>query len=403
MPWPVRAGARARRRTARAPACRGGRHLSLPLARLARRDPEEPHRTSTVLELFLDLATVIAIAAAAAGLHHDASAGHVAQGALSFALAFFAVWWAWMNYTWFASAYADDGLAFRLAAFAFIAGALILAAGIPAFFATHARGLIVGGYVVMRAAMIWLWLSAARGDPGRAPAAHRYAAGIALVQVWWLGLLVLPFGWGAMLVAWWVAGGLIEMAVPLVAERGAPTPWHRHHIIERYGLLTIIVLGETLLSASAAIRAAAEEGRFDPHLAYLGLAALVIALAVWWLYFTDDEHLERRALSFVWGYGHVAIFAGVAMAGAAVGVLTDTAGHHAQVAAGVGNTLLAVALALVLVGLWFVRDRFQLSGWRRVLLPGAAVAVLASAALPAAAALMAVVMVATAGLRGRRA
>ncbi|MBL8258891.1 MAG: low temperature requirement protein A, partial [Candidatus Competibacteraceae bacterium] len=76
-----------------------------PKALMRGRDIHEHHRAATTLELFFDLVFVVAIAAAARELHHALAAQHIAQGLLGFALAFFAIWWAWMNYTWFASAY----------------------------------------------------------------------------------------------------------------------------------------------------------------------------------------------------------------------------------------------------------------------------------------------------------
>ncbi len=74
-----------------------------------------------------------------------------------------------MNDTWFASAYDDGSVPFRVATFVLIAGALTMAGGVPAFFTRHSLGLIVGGYIVTRLAMIRLWLSAAAGMRGTRP------------------------------------------------------------------------------------------------------------------------------------------------------------------------------------------------------------------------------------------
>lgn len=61
------------------------------------RDPDEPHRTSTPLELIFDRASVIAIAAAAHGLVHAVAEGAIAEGIIGFLASFFMIWWAWMN------------------------------------------------------------------------------------------------------------------------------------------------------------------------------------------------------------------------------------------------------------------------------------------------------------------
>jgi low temperature requirement protein LtrA len=96
------------------------------------RSPHEHHRAATPLELFFDLVFVVAIAQAASGLHHAIGEAHALQGLVGYLMVFFAIWWAWMNFTWFASAYDCDDVPYRLAVFVQISGALILAAGVPA-------------------------------------------------------------------------------------------------------------------------------------------------------------------------------------------------------------------------------------------------------------------------------
>ena len=87
------------------------------------RSQHEEHRASTPLELLFDLVFVIAVAQAASALHHGITAGHVAEATLGFAMLFFAIWWAWMNFTWFASAYDTDDVPYRLAVFVQLSGA----------------------------------------------------------------------------------------------------------------------------------------------------------------------------------------------------------------------------------------------------------------------------------------
>ncbi len=67
-------------------------------------------------------------------LHHAIAEDHVADGVVGYLLVFFAIWWAWMNVTWFASAYDTDDVAYRLLTFVQIAGVLVLAAGVPRAF-----------------------------------------------------------------------------------------------------------------------------------------------------------------------------------------------------------------------------------------------------------------------------
>jgi len=128
-------------------------------------------RASTSLELFFDLCFVVAVAQASSGLHHDLSEGHVTDGVSGYLFIFFAVWWAWMNFTWFASAYDTDDVAYRLTTLVQMAGALVFAAGVPRAFVGGDFVVITLGYVIMRLAMVTQWLSAPPAPTPRTGAA----------------------------------------------------------------------------------------------------------------------------------------------------------------------------------------------------------------------------------------
>ncbi|HET6500039.1 MAG TPA: low temperature requirement protein A, partial [Amycolatopsis sp.] len=224
------------------------------LRRMTARDPSEPHRASTPLELLFDLCFVVAVAQAAAQLHHSITEGRLGPGLLGYALVFFAIWWAWVNFTWFASAYDTDDVPYRLLTLVQIAGVLVLAAGVPAAFERLDFRTIVAGYVLMRLAMIAQWLRAARAHPAGRPAAIRYAIGIGVIQVCWILRLLLPAPWSGITFAVLILG---ELSVPAWAEfRGSATSWHPGHINERYGLFTLIVLGEAVAAATTAVQSA---------------------------------------------------------------------------------------------------------------------------------------------------
>ncbi|MDQ0136752.1 low temperature requirement protein LtrA [Neorhizobium galegae] len=358
-----------------------------PLASILRplhpRDPDEHHRVATPLELLFDLVSVIAIASAAAGLHHAIAENHAAQGVMTFVMAFFAIWWAWMNFTWFSSAYDNDDVVYRLLTMVLMGGSLTIAAGIPALF-TEAPDftLVIYGYAVMRIGMIILWLRAAYHGPACRPTALGYAIGIFLVQLLWLSFLFLQpitFGLSYLL---WALGVALELAVPAVAERlSANTPWHRHHIVERYGLLNIIVLGETLLAGSMALRQFA--GEVNVMLVHTALSALVIVFSLWWVYFAREEQLTSHHLrrSLLWGYGHFFIFTSGAAVGAGFAVLVDIITHHSEVSILVGDYAVAIPVAIYLASLWFVRDRYVCIGPARYTLAVFAVLTLVAPAI----------------------
>ncbi|MCB0122090.1 MAG: low temperature requirement protein A, partial [Caldilineaceae bacterium] len=341
------------------------------------RDINEPHRSATPLELLFDLVSVIAIAAAASGLHHAIVEDHILDGLLRYSVVFFGIWWAWMNYTWFASAYDSGDNVFKLLTMVIMAGSLTMAAGVTVFFDGFDIALLVIGYVIMRLALVALWVRASFADPERSKTTRIYAGGITLAQVFWVALWLsqpldsFPFYF------LFALGVLLELSVPVIAERQNYTPWHRDHIVERYGLLNIIVLGETLLAATVAVERAVD-GDFDIALVQIALSALVILFSMWWLYFAREEHLDSRDLSraLPWGYGHAIIFLSGAAVGAGIAALIDIMTGHAQVGIRVGEYAVAIPVALYLLGLWFVRDRFVLRSGVHFLLPVIAVIIL---------------------------
>ncbi|MCB2066472.1 MAG: low temperature requirement protein A [Erythrobacter sp.] len=368
------------------------------------RDPDEVHRAATPLELFFDLVTVIAVAAAAAGLHHGVAAGHAAEAIPPFLLAFLAIWWAWMNYTWYASAYDNDGQVYRLLTFVVMTGSLLLASSVSRFFDGFSITLPVLAYVVMRLAMVALWLIAARHDPAHATTARRYAAGIVVAQAFWVALAMFSVPGTGLFAGLLVLGWIAEVLVPWYAERAGRTPWHVDHIVERYGLLMIIMLGEILLAGSHSFATAGEAISWSSPLLHIALAALVIALSMWWLYFSADDHVRvhehEKSLAFVWGYGHVVPFCATAAVGAGFAVLVDAASGHSSLALRSGDIAVAVPLAIYLFGLWLVRDRWVIAGAaRHVLLLFAALVLVAGFLMPAALETMAALCVASVWLR----
>lgn len=119
-----------------------------------------------------------------------------AIGAYLFAV--FSVSWAWMNFTWFASAYGNDDVVVRLATLVQMVGVVILTFGLPVSAAAAPEGhspnnpLLFTGYVIMRVPLIGLWLRAARQDSEHRRTAIGYAIIIAVAQAGWAATVVLP-------------------------------------------------------------------------------------------------------------------------------------------------------------------------------------------------------------------
>jgi hypothetical protein len=231
--------------------------LLRPKGAIGARETDETHRVSTPLELLFDLCFVVAVGQAGQELAHAIGRDQVGHGLISYAAVFFAVWWPWMNYSWFATAFDPDDIPFRLATFAQIAGALVIAAGVPRAFEHRDYTVAVIGYVVVRLAFASQWIRVYRDNPELRGLAARWGGGVLGVQVLWVALQwvhstsVYELCFGGLFV--------VELLVPYWAGRAGKLPFHPHHISERYGLFTLIVLGETVSAATIAIQEAMNE------------------------------------------------------------------------------------------------------------------------------------------------
>jgi len=316
------------------------------------RDAGEASRAATPLELLFDLTFVAAVSLLASELAHSLAQNHAGEGVLGYLMVFFAIWWAWMNFTWFASAYDTDDVTYRLLTLVQMGGVLVLAAGVPAAFESRDFAVVTLGYVVMRVAMVAQWLRAAAGDRAHRRTCVRYATGTALVQVGWVLRLLLPAPWGFVGFFVMVAA---ELFVPWWAEHARVTSWHPHHIAERYGLFTIIVLGECVLAATSAVGAAFTEAGGSTDLVVLGSGALMLLFGLWWFYFLKPAAAgleNRRELAFLWGYGHYGVFAGLAALGAGLEVSVEAITHHIAAPAVLVGLAVGLPVALVLVLGW---------------------------------------------------
>src|SRR6266850_5013398 len=199
--------------------------------RMGGRDPHEAHRAATPLELLFDLTFATSLSLAASQLADALAAGRFMAALLGFGFASVAICWAWINFSWFSSAYDTDDWVFRIVTMVQMIGVLVLAAGLPRMFSLIERSghldnsVMVLGYVIMRVALVFQWLRAAKGDPARRSVCLTYAATIAIAQVGWVAQIVVPFAAPEAIILG-VVLVLIEITGPVLAERQADgTPW----------------------------------------------------------------------------------------------------------------------------------------------------------------------------------
>lgn len=313
------------------------------------RDQNQEHRQASWLELFFDLSFVVAVAQVAVQLEHYLVDGDVGRGVITYLMVFGAIWLAWMSFTWFANAFDTDDVPYRLLMMVMIAGSLGLAAGVPQLAHLDFRIGVIS-YVIMRLAYVAQWVRVLRGgDSVWRPVAARMIALTSAVQAGWVLFLLVPLD---LRIPVFVAWFLVDVATPILAGWDARVGGHRGHIVERYGLFTIIVLGETIAAATIAVGHAIEARVQSLPLLVLAGGGLIAVCSLWWIYFeftSGKSPAGNRTAQFVWGYGHYFLFAAIAAVGAGLALSVEWITDHQHVALSAQGVAMVVGAAVATI------------------------------------------------------
>lgn len=333
------------------------------LVSMTGRDPSESARVSSPLELLLDLTFVVAVGIAASQFAEMLAAENLSGAMVGFMLAMSAISVAWIGFSWFASAFDTDDWLYRLITMVQMAGVVLFALGLPTMFHSLDEGhrldlrVMIVGYVVMRAALSLQWLRASR-----APKFHSVAMAniywTVVIQIGWLTIAFVDFGLSnaAVFAAFGVLAA-VELLLPVTTGAvGHRIPWHPHHIAERYGLFTIIVLGESVVGTVASSTdllggEAAVHWSFD--VIAVVVAGVGLTFGMWWVYFSapfGDALDRRRGRAYIFGYGHIPMFIAVAAVGAGLHVAGLVMEGHAEI----GSVAVVLALAIPVGAYLFV-------------------------------------------------
>ncbi|KAI8616189.1 bacterial low temperature requirement A protein-domain-containing protein [Chytriomyces sp. MP71] len=375
----------ARRTSSDEPASKGAKKAPLTVLAtmhtpMTSRDPFEAHRASTNLELLFDLTLVIAISTISAQFSEHVlinGAGSVGEAVLRGTMTFSACWICWMGFVWFATGYDVDDFIMRIGTLGQMAGVLVIANGVPAGFQYLDFAEITWGYVIMRVFyIVFFRLRAAYQNPPTRIQNLKHAGLTILLQVGWVGRLWSPSTENdkAWVVSTFSILGCLEFLLPFVAENFGTSnlPFHPHHVAERYGGFTIIIIGECILSISTATKNALSGGSLDFESIKIGLGGLIFLFTLWYLYFIIPfGHLLSRQphRAFLWGYGHYVIHAPLTFVAAGLSIAAqvrnakeDTAalGKASILIIGVSSSLYIVLLNLL--SLMLTKFRFQYFG-----------------------------------------
>ena len=171
-----------------------------------------------------------------------------------------------------------------------------------------------------------------------------------------------PQGWSAFFLL-----AALELCVPLWAEQAGRTAWHPGHIAERYGLFTIIVLGESVLSATVGVQTAIDLDSKFSDLGLVVVGGLLTLFTMWWIYFDlPTEHLVERIRAdfeehlgavFAWGYGHYFVFASIAATGAGLVVAIDQLAGHSELTDVQAAFAFTLPVSLYVLSVWALHAR----------------------------------------------
>jgi low temperature requirement protein LtrA len=307
-------------------------------------------RHATWLELFFDLVFVAAIANLGTLLHDDRTLGGVA----AFAGLLAAVWWAWISFSYFAGLFDDDSPFHRVVQLAAMLGAAVLAV-------TLSEGVVDDGhvfalaYAAMFALLTALYALMGNADPQARELCHWYTAGSAVGAVLWAVSAAVPAPGRYGL---WAVAVVLNAAIsgPIAYARMRQPPVQVSHMPERFGLFTIVVLGEAVLAVVDGIGATS----WQPASITTAVSGFVIAACIWWVYFgAFDETAIDRAIAggryaqvraFFYGYGHLIIYAAIVAVGVGVEVAIEQALGRGPAPALLGWGVAALIAGFIVIG-----------------------------------------------------
>ncbi|MEW6322825.1 MAG: low temperature requirement protein A [Acidobacteriota bacterium] len=298
-----------------------------PPLRLRTLDSHE--RKVTWLELFFDLSFVAAVAQVASPLAAD----YTPAGVFRFMLLFLLIWWAWSGQTAFATRFdPDDGIQ-RLLTLAQMFTVAAMAANATGALDSRDSAGFAAAYAVLRLTLVAQYRRAAAVEASR-PLTRAYSRGIAAAALLWLASALIP---APARFALWAVAMAIDLATPVIAEHHAVlAPPDKAHLPERFGLFTLILLGEALVSI---MRGMEHQATWTPAAAAAAFGSIAAVFGFWWLYFDVAKGPAERptrtraeVLKFqAWSHAHVLLYLGLVVLGVGLEHLVGHGGALAHV------------------------------------------------------------------------
>jgi low temperature requirement protein LtrA len=316
----------------------------------------EAARKVTWLELFFDLIFVAAVAQVAEPLREHYSL----SGILRFATLFALIWWAWTGYTVFATRFqSDDGVQRLLTLLQMFVVAAMAANAEDELHSRSSAG-FMAAYAVLRLVLVAQYWRA-RHLPDARPLTTRFIVGHGVAAVIWLASAFVGAPERYVL---WAAAFVIDLGTPWLAlPHTVKVPPNPAHLPERFGLFTLILLGEGVVAVMHGMQSQEQWSVLAAAAAFSGMALMFL---LWWWYFdvtgaASERFVRTRAEAMrfhVWSYAHFPLYLGVVVAGVGVQRVV-TAAARSPITGGDAVLMIGAAavvtLAMVVIGGTFSR------------------------------------------------
>ncbi len=259
------------------------------------------HRHATWLELFFDLVFVAVIGVITHDLAHTHD-GHLSPDQfLKFPLAFIPVWWIWATHTFFANRFDNYHVLQRVFSLVVMAMVIVLSTFVKDILGKGFVGFVLS-YVAIRMVLSLAYLVVYQKMQAEAAFAKHIAATIAVGAIT-SGCSILIDG--DMKYVVFLGGIVVEMiAQAMLKNKISVLPIHKNHLVERIGLLSIIILGETVISLVGSL----SKVEFAQQDIIASVVGFLMLGALWWIYFGALhllEHAKKVRTGIVVMYCHL--------------------------------------------------------------------------------------------------
>lgn len=285
-------------------------------------------RRVTFLELFYDLVYVVVIAE----LAHSLSKHISLEGFLEFAFLFVLVWWAWFNGTLYHDLHGNNDVRTRIFTFMQMAAVVSMAVFAHNALDEGFTGFALS-YAFFQLILTYMWYRTGYYDPDHRVASNPYSFVFLVVTIMFGTSVFIPEPFN---LYFWIAGALLGLLLPVflmpkmaeVQETAHRTEVMSPSAVERFGLFTIIVLGEVIVGVTQGLAEVKELSLEVGITAFLGL---FIGIGVWWLYFDSISHhppIENFLKGNVWAYLHLFMTMSISALGAVILNIIEHTDHH---------------------------------------------------------------------------